>query len=298
MTEEPTKISVIVRTFNEARHIPDVLKGIRSQVIQGASFEIIVVDSGSTDGTLDIAESFDCRIEHIPRESFSFGRSLNIGCSAASGSVLVMISGHCIPANASWLAELVAPLANGRVALAYGCQRGDGSSHFSECRIFEKYFPSTSVIPQEGFFCNNANSAVLRSVWEQYQFDEGLTGLEDMHLAKRIIGEGLCVGYVAEALVHHLHDETWGRIKSRFEREAIAMRHIMPEVHLSFADFMRYASSSILLDFGAAIQTKQFLRYAPEIIMYRLSQYWGSYRGNHRHRKLSREVKERYYYPR
>ena len=292
------KISIIVRTYNESRHLPELLEGIRSQVIPNASYEIIVVDSGSTDGTIEIAEKFSCRVERIPKETFSFGGSLNIGGRFAAGSVLVMISGHCVPIDDAWLAKLVAPLADGRVSITYGCQRGDGSSRFSECRIFEKYFPSSSVIPQRGFFCNNANSAVLRSVWEEYRFDESLTGLEDMHLAKRIVRDGLEVGYVSDAVVYHRHDETWSRIRSRFEREAIAMQHIMPEVHISFADFLRYTSSSIMLDCGAALQGRKFMRYTPEIIMYRLSQYWGSYKGNHRHRRLSREVKERYYYPR
>ena len=292
------KISIVIRTYNEERHLPALLEGIQSQVVPDVTIETIVVDSGSTDGTVAIAEGFGCRMEHIPKAVFSFGRSLNIGCDAATGSVLVMISGHCIPVGVSWLAKLVQPLAEGRVAIAYGCQRGDGSSRFSERRIFEKYYPGSSLIPQEGFFCNNANSAILASVWARYRLDESLTGLEDMHLAKRVTADGLSVGYVADALVRHLHDETWARIKRRFEREAIALRHIMPEVHLSFTDFMRYAFSSVLLDLGGAAQSGRFLRYAPEIIMYRFSQYWGSYRGGRRNRKLSREVKERYYYPR
>ena len=292
------KISIIIRTYNEARHLPDVLKGVRSQVAPGSEREVIVVDSGSTDSTVSIAESFQCRVEHIAKEEFSFGRSLNLGCEAAAGTVLVMLSGHCIPTDDAWLATIIKPLVDGRVQMAYGRQRGNCDSRFSECRILEKYFPGTSLIPQEGFFCNNANSALLRSVWEEYRFDESLTGLEDMHLAKRLTENGHAIGYVANAAVFHLHDETWRNIKNRFEREAIAMRHIMPEVHLSWADFLRYASSSILLDLGAAIQSRELLRRGPEIIMYRIAQYWGSYRGNHRHRKLSRQLKERYFYPR
>ena len=79
------KASIIIRTYNEARHLPDLLTGVQSQVAPGMENEIIIVDSGSTDGTLDIAKRFHCRIEHIRKEDFSFGRSLNIGCAAASG---------------------------------------------------------------------------------------------------------------------------------------------------------------------------------------------------------------------
>lgn len=292
------KVSIIIRTYNEARHLPDLLTKIRSQVAPSIEREIVLIDSGSTDTTLEIARRFECRIENIRKEDFSFGRSLNVGCASSTADVLVFVSGHCIPTDDNWLANIVSPLSDGRAAFVYGRQVGNGSSRFSECRIFEKFYPRASQIPQEGFFCNNANSALLRSVWAQNPFNEDLTGLEDMHLAKKLVSKGLAIGYVADAIVYHLHHESWGNIKNRFEREAIALRHIMPEVHLSLADFLRYVASSILLDLGAAIQSSQFLKVAPEVVMYRISQYWGSYRGNHYHRQLSRQRKERYFYPR
>ena len=65
-----------------------------------------------------------------------------------------------------------------------------------------------------------------------YQFDEELTGLEDMHLAKRLVAAGGLVGYVAEACVFHLHLERWTQIQRRFEREALALQQICPEVIL------------------------------------------------------------------
>lgn len=293
------KATVIIRTYNEARHLPELLESIRTQIVSNVELEVLVVDSGSTDDTLDIARGFHCRIEHIRKEDFSFGRSLNTGCAAATGDALVFISGHCIPASDMWLDRLLEPLAEGRAALAYGRQMGNGLSRFSECRIFEKYYPKDSRVPQqEGFFCNNANAALLRDVWQANPFDESLAGLEDMHLAKQLVGKNMAVAYVAEAAVYHLHDETWEEIKNRFERESIALQYIMPEIHVSFEDFLRYASSSILLDSRAAMQQKELFRRLGEIVMYRIAQYWGSYRGNHYHRIMSRQRKERYFYPR
>lgn len=292
------KASVVVRTYNESRHLGDVLERVRAQRAAGQLAEVIVVDSGSTDETLKIAADHGCRIEHIKKEDFSFGRSLNIGCQAATGEILVFISGHCIPVDESWLERLVEPLADGRVVWTYGRQIGNGTSHFSEQQIFRKYFPPVSQVPQDGFFCNNANSALLRAVWERHPFDEELTGLEDMHLAQRLVTGGMRLGYVAEAPVFHLHHETWGKVRNRFEREAIALQRIMPGVHVTFGDFLRYVTSSIMLDFGEALQQGALLKNAGPIVMYRLAQYWGSYQGNHLHRKLSRELKEQYFYPR
>ena len=229
-------ISIVIRVLNEAMHLGTLLDGIRKQDVGATPLEIIVVDSGSTDGTLGIAERYQTRILNISKEEFSFGRSLNIGCATAQGDYLVFISGHCIPCNAQWLGKLVAPLRNGRAAYTYGRQSGGERSKFSETQLFSKYFPEDSSLAQNGFFCNNANAAILRSIWRDYRFDEELTGLEDMELAKRLVTEGHGVLYVPDSVVYHLHDESWRQVSTRYEREAIALQWIMPEVHVGFTD--------------------------------------------------------------
>jgi rhamnosyltransferase len=291
------KASIVIRTYNEQQHLPGVLQAIKGQA---TSFphETVIVDSGSTDRTREIAEEFGCRIVSISKEDFSFGRSLNMGCRAAQGECLVFVSGHCIPAQKDWLVRLIQPLGQDSIVYTYGRQVGNSSSRFSECQIFGKYFPAKSALPQEGFFCNNANAALLKQVWEGQPFDEDLTGLEDMHLSKLLVARGMKVGYVAEAPVYHLHDESWAQIRRRFEREAIALQHIMPEIHVSLTDFLRYFVSAVLLDCGSAMQANIFRRKAKEILLYRMMQFWGAYRGNHMHRKLSIARKEKYYYPR
>ena len=291
-------LSVVIRTLNEARHLPDLLKSIGEQELGAHTCEVVLVDSGSTDGTLQIAEAHRCTIVRISKADFSFGRSLNVGCAAAAGGALVFVSGHCIPYDRHWLARLVEPLQQPDIALSYGRQIGGETTHFSERQIFAKYFPLESRVPQDGFYCNNANAALLRSDWEVLKFDEELTGLEDMHLAKALTQRGRGIAYVANATVHHLHDESWRQVKRRFEREAIALQRIMPEVHLGAIDILRYAVSAILLDWGAALQEKKLRRVFSDIVLYRLCQFWGAYRGNQVHRQLSRATKERYYYPR
>ncbi|MCG8430058.1 MAG: MBL fold metallo-hydrolase, partial [Candidatus Omnitrophica bacterium] len=74
------KISIVIRTLNESRHLEALLQSIAEQRLDGLSHEVIIVDSGSTDRTLEIAERNGCRIVHIERAVFSYGRSLNMGC--------------------------------------------------------------------------------------------------------------------------------------------------------------------------------------------------------------------------
>lgn len=289
--------SIVIRTLNESRHLDDLLAAISQQQTPTLDVEVVLVDSGSTDGTLEIAKKHGCHIHHIQRKAFSFGRSLNLGCAKSRGDILVFISGHCVPAGTNWLEELCRPIADGRVAYTYGRQIGDDDNNFSERRIFAKYFPAESAIPQAGFYCNNANSALRRSAWEQFPFNEELTGLEDMELARRLVEAGERIGYVAEACVFHHHDEDWATVRRRFEREALALQRIMPEVHVSRRDVVRYILSSVWMDWRSARRHGQFTRCWRQIIQYRYMQYIGVYHGNHEHRKLSQQQKEVYFYP-
>lgn len=291
------RASIIIRTLNEARHLGELLDGIAAQDSGPFSSEVILVDSGSTDGTLEIAEQHDCIITHIDREEFSFGRSLNRGCDVATGEILVLVSGHCVPCDQHWLRNLCQPVADGVVDYSYGRQIGGADSHFSECRIFNKYFPEGSRIPQEGFFCNNANSALRYSSWKRLRFDESITGLEDMELAQRLVRDGGRIGYVADACVYHHHSESWQQVRRRFEREALALQRIMPQIHVRRRDVMRYILSSIWLDYRGARRDRVLIRNLSAIALYRFWQYIGSFHGNREHRRLSQAQKDKYFYP-
>ncbi len=290
-------VSIIIRTYNEERHLGSVLRCIGAQQADSLETETIVVDSGSTDGTRTIVRDHGCKILEIQKEEFTFGRSLNRGCEAARGRFLVFVSGHCVPVNGDWLDNLIKPLKEGIADYVYGRQLGGSTSKFSECQLFNMYYPENSLLPQSGFFCNNANAGLRRTTWETFRFNEELTGLEDMELGKRLVSAGSKVGYVADAPVYHLHEESWTTVRRRYEREAIALQHIMPQVQINFGDFLRYFLSAVLSDMRVVLQQRSFLSAVPEIFMFRLMQFWGSYRGNHEHRKLSKEMKEMYFYP-
>lgn len=270
---------------------------IDRQRCAGIEVETVVIDSGSTDGTIEIAQRHGCRVVHIAKADFSFGRSLNRGSAHATGDILVFVSGHCVPASEDWLRELCAPLIGGVAVYSYGRQIGDDDSNYSERRIFAKYFPATSAIPQEGFFCNNANAGLLRSVWQNHPFDEALTGLEDMELAKRLVAQGHKIAYVAEATVFHHHRESWAQVRRRFEREALALQSIMPEVQLSRLDVLRCVFGSVVSDWRAAARNRVRSTSRADMLRYRWNQYLGAYRGNHGQRRLSQRAKERFFYP-
>ena len=290
-------VSVVIRTLNEANYLDELLKAIHSQIKDGFDVEVVIIDSGSTDGTLSIAESHNCLITFITKKQFTFGRSLNMGSEFANGDILVYISGHCIPRNDTWLIELIKPIRDGIAGYTYGRQIGRDTTKYAEGKIFHKYYPSKSKIPQNDFFCNNANSAIDRLVWSEYKFNEEVTGLEDMELAKRYCEKKGKVAYIADACVYHIHNETWSQTRRRYEREAIALQKIMPEVHIGFIDMLRYIWASVITDCKASIAEGCFMREFMGIIKFRVAQFTGSFKGNHDHRELSKKRKENYFYP-
>lgn len=290
--------SIVIRTYNEERYLRQLLVAIDQQSVPSSARETVIVDSGSTDGTLKIADEFKTKIVNINKEEFSFGRSLNLGIENSAGQYMVMISGHCVPERKEWLANLVSPFQrDNKIGITYGRQLPGPDTFFSEKQIFAKYFPDSETPSQRDFFCNNANAAVRKDVWERFKYDEELTGLEDMHLAKRACADSLTVHYAHDAPVFHYHHETWTQVRRRFQREAIALRQIMPELHVTSLDAMRYWTAGVLSDYGTALSEKCFLSHLFSVPWYRLAQYLGSWRGHRQHRKLSKREKERYFYP-
>jgi len=289
--------TIIIRTLNEARYLGELLAMARKQTYPVACLEIIVVDSGSTDDTLKIAREYGCQVVTLERSQFSFGRSLNLGCAAAKGSILVFVSGHCVPTSDEWLWNLVKPMFDEMVAITYGRQVGGPATKFSEHSLFHKYFPEHPVGNQSTFFCNNANLALRASCWREQKFDEALTGLEDMHLAQALVRRGYKIVYVPLSNVFHYHHETWRQVKRRYEREAIALREIMPEIHVEWHDALRYFIAGVLGDCARAINSRCLISVFGQVVAFRCCQYYGAWKGNHRHRQLSHREKERYFYP-
>jgi rhamnosyltransferase len=287
--------SIIIRCYNEEQHIGRLLTGITQQTVNRV--EIIVVDSGSTDATASIASRYPTKIVNIEPEEFSFGRSLNTGCAAASGEFLVLASAHCYPLYKDWLESLLAPLADPKVALVYGKQRGNETSRFSEHQVFAKWFPEVSNLNQDHPFCNNANAAIRRELWEELPYDESLTGLEDLDWAKRAMQLGHRVAYAADADIVHVHDEKPGDIYNRYRREALALKRIFPEQGFSLWDFLRLFTGNLFSDYFHARGERALWRNLRSILAFRLMQFWGTYRGFAQPGDITSQLRQTFYYP-
>lgn len=288
-------VSIVIRALNEAEHLPALFTGILRQTRQPD--EIVLVDSGSSDDTVPIAEAHGCRVVHIAPVDFSFGRSLNLGCSSATGEILVFVSAHVYPIDEHWLANLLSPFDDGDVALVYGRQTGDHRTMFSELQLMRQWYPDDSDDDQRTPFCNNANCAVRRSWWQMLPYDEELTGLEDLDWAKRALDKGGRLVYRADATIAHVHEETFEKVRNRYRREAMAHRRIFHDQHLGMLESMGLFLAHVGRDYLAAVPRKKLLRNLLSIPAFRAAQHIGAWEGFRTRGNVTADLRRRFYYP-
>jgi glycosyltransferase involved in cell wall biosynthesis len=288
--------SLIIRSYNEQKHIRKLLEGIKRQTI-AQQLEVILVDSGSNDDTVAIALEYGVKIINIRPEEFSFGRALNRGCSAAQGKFLLFASAHVYPLYTDWVEKMLEPFKDVNTALVYGRQVGCEISKYSEQQLFNKWFPAFSNYDQAISFCNNANCAIQTELWREQKFDETLTGLEDLAWANKIKRKGFKIAYEAMAPIVHVHEETAAHIKNRYRREAIALKVIYPAERFSFFNFVKLTIANIFSDSFHALHDKKFTRNFLSIIMFRYMQFWGTYLGYNQKYQLNETLRNRLYYP-
>ncbi|HJS18351.1 MAG TPA: glycosyltransferase family 2 protein [Anaerolineales bacterium] len=288
--------SIIIRAYNEENHIGRLLEGIRHQTLRDA--EVILVDSGSTDSTVEIAESHGAHVVRIAADEFTFGRSLNYGIREAAGEFIIIASAHVYPVYPDWLAALLHPLQDERIALTYGRQRAPQSAKYSEKQIFQHWYPELGSPRLDTVFCNNANAAIRKKLWEKNHYDETLTGLEDLAWAKWASDQGYEITYVPEAEVVHVHDETPRGVFNRYRREAMAFKKIFPESHFSVYDFVRLTAANIASDIWHAAHDHVLGRNAASIFWFRLMQFHGTRLGYRETSLITPQLRETFYYAR
>lgn len=288
--------SIVIRAFNEEKHIRKLLDGIQHQSLK--DLQIILVDSGSTDQTVQIAQQYGVDIVNIQPQDFTFGRSLNLGISHAKADIVVFASAHVYPVYPDWVEKLLEPFSDPKVAISYGKQRGMETTQYSELRIFEHWFPDVSTNNQNHPFCNNANAAIRKKLWNLHAYNETLPGLEDLEWAKWAHEQGYKIAYVAEAEIIHVHNESWRGISNRYRREGMAFKMIYPQEQFDLADLFRAFFSNVKNDLLVAKKDKIFKDVWKSVIGFRWNQFYGTYLGYHKSGPLTWQLKQTFYYPR
>jgi threonine dehydrogenase-like Zn-dependent dehydrogenase/GT2 family glycosyltransferase len=290
------KVSIVIRTLNESKYLGQLLVSIQNQTYKNT--EIILVDSGSTDGTIEIAKKMNHKVLEIEQDDFTFGYAINHGIQNSTGDLICIISAHTLPATDLWLEELVSGFyqttSNGQIALSYGKQLGNEQSNYSEIRDFSRMYGEKEQIQKKpDYFCNNANSMILKKLWSEHPFDEALTGLEDLEWAKFWMDKGYNIVYKPNASVYHFHSEKADQIKRRFWREAIAARSIGVFPAWKIISQIPFQTYLFFADILQALMKKKHLKIG-DIFTYRMNNLMGKLKSLTDKKFDLRDYKEQY----
>tara|TARA_Y100001970_G_scaffold286159_1_gene407654 strand:- start:17329 stop:18690 length:1362 start_codon:yes stop_codon:yes gene_type:complete len=197
------EVSIIIRTKNEERWISSCLQAINNQSFK--DFEIIIVDNNSTDQTINKIKKFNIK-KIFTIDKYLPGKSLNIGIRESEGKYIVCLSAHCIPVDEKWLGSLVESIkSNGKFAGVYGRQQPMSFSKPQDKRDMLIAFGLDKKIQFRDSFFHNANSILKKSLWNEVNFDENVTNIEDRIWAQEMINKNLQIMYDPDASVYHYH---------------------------------------------------------------------------------------------
>lgn len=210
------ELSILLLTKNGRRDLERVLPAIFDQKFS-APLEVIAVDSGSTDGTLDLLRCFPVRIEQIPPDQFHHARTRNLAASLSSGRILLFLSQDAIPVSKTWLMTMLSNFDDPQVAAVYGRQFPKPGSTSERQDALDAVYGRNKIVKDPAhrngmgyrfYHFSDVNAAIRRSVWEIEHFPEDLRVFEDLGIAKRILDRGWKIVYEPKAAVYHSHTHT------------------------------------------------------------------------------------------
>jgi rhamnosyltransferase len=216
-------VSVLLLTRNGAGTIPAVLAAIGTQE-RSFPLEVVAVDSGSGDGTLDILRSSVDRLIEIPPGAFNHGTTRNLGIDACRAPFVVLIVQDAEPGSPIWLSRLVAPLQEDEGVAATYARQAPRPGASAVMRAYLDRYAAAAVEPRlqslggpdalaaltpaerlAACTFDNVCSCVRRTVWQAHPF-KATRIAEDVEWARDVMLAGHCIKYVPEAVVLHSHD--------------------------------------------------------------------------------------------
>lgn len=213
------RAAIVIPTFNAGDLFHEVLASCLAQEYE-PGFEVVVIDSGSSDRTLSIAHHHRVRVHQIPNADFGHGRTRNLALTLSDAHVIAYLTQDATPVGTSWLAQLVSPLdLSPRIAAVYGRQQPRAQCRPTVkqdvIRTFRRLGPSEGLVLHgapfdrdsnfESRFFSNVNSAVRSDVLRKIPFRD-VRYAEDQALAADLRVAGLVFAYAPGAVVLHSHD--------------------------------------------------------------------------------------------
>ncbi len=217
------EISIVIPVKNGEKYMDCLLKAVFSQEAF-SGVEVIIVDSGSQDRTLDIIKQYPVTLYQIKDYEFNHGLTRNFGISKAKGKFVVLITQDAVPYDNRWLMQLVNAInSDENIAGVYSRQIPHRDADALMYMIASRSFASENkrreseiknigeyrkLAPKERHrFCNfdNVSSCIRKAVWEKFPFPKTDFG-EDIEWAKYVLEAGYKITYEPGSIVYHSHD--------------------------------------------------------------------------------------------
>lgn len=237
-------VSIVIPVKNGLPAFKHVIDMVSRQVLD-ANFEVIIIDSGSKDGSKEIIPSDDPRFRliEIPSSDFGHGKTRNLGASEARGEFCAFLTHDATPINERWLAELIRPLREDpEVAGVFGRHvayeaaspftRWELETHFAGLRQWPKVkiedareYARNEGLRQIYHFYSDNSSCLRKLVWQEIPYPD-VDFAEDQLWAKKIVEAGYAKAFAWDSVVAHSHDYSlWERLQRSYD-EARAFRRL------------------------------------------------------------------------
>lgn len=243
MSEQPL-VTVAILTYNGQDYLERILSQVTTQQIDG-EVEVLVIDSGSTDSTLEIVRRFPTvRLHEIPNAEFGHGKTRNLAAQLAHGEFIAFLTHDAIPASSQWLRELLAPFAldpkivgvMGKQIPRAGCFpllkyeirgvfAGFGPDFGTTIFYKDEFVQSEGVLNAISFY-SDVNSAARRDFLLNVIPYRDVRYAEDQLFGKDVVEAGYRKAYAGRAAVEHSNDLTLDEYGKRIFDETVGLRQI------------------------------------------------------------------------
>jgi rhamnosyltransferase len=286
-------ISVVIPVKDGGDDLERCLAGIAAQRVD-EEVEVVVVDSGSSDASVDVARAAGAVVTEIDPAEFGHGRTRNLGVRIARGELLVFTSQDAVANDGRWLASLAAAArSRPHVAGAYGRQLPHHDARPPERFFLDfMYGPTPRVqrldgddeVTFETTLFSNVNAAIPRWALERFPFRDDLTMSEDQEWSRRALRAGFALVYEPSAAVRHSHAYTIRSAFRRFFDSGVSAEHAYVEGGASRAA-LRRAGARYAREELTWLWTTGRRRWIPYTTVYELGKFAGLQLGLH-HRRL------------